>query len=259
MTPALTSAILQRVEPHNFWWLPPNGVLHGRSFDQYLILNLWIAVGLLLLAHLILVVAPFRRKKGVASHSSSNSKMWLVEVLPLFGLAALFIWLSVVAEQMWARQRYQGADPSAMQVEVVGVQFHWYFRYPGPDAIFGQTKPQLVDPGAGNPLGIDPTDLQGKDDIVTSELVLPVGHQVDIRLRAQDVIHGFFIPGMRIKQNALPGQTLHIHFTPAVPGNYPILCSQLCGMGHYRMQAKLRVLTHHEFEQWLTARQAVAR
>jgi cytochrome c oxidase subunit 2 len=255
MTPALIPALWLRAVPHNFWWLPPDGVLHGAEFDHYLVLNLWIAVGLLLLTHLVLVVAPLRRRKA-ALPATSNTRLWLVEVLPLAGLVVLFVWLSVTAQQMWAHQRYQGSDPSAMQVEVVGVQFHWYFRYPGADAAFGQTKPRLVDPGAGNPLGIDPTDPQGKDDFVTSQLVLPVGRQVDLRLRSQDVIHGFFIPGMRIKQDTLPGQTLHIHFTPAVPGDYTILCSQLCGMGHYRMQAQLRVLTHAGFRQWLAAEEA---
>jgi cytochrome c oxidase subunit II len=139
-----------------------------------------------------------------------------------------------------------------MQVEVVGVQFQWYFRYPGEDATFGATKPQLVNAGAGNPLGIDPKDSQGSDDIVSSELVLPAGREVDLRLRAHDVIHGFFIPGMRLKQNAVPGLTLHVHFTPTTPGEYPILCSQVCGLGHGHMEAKLRVLRETEFNAWLS-------
>jgi cytochrome c oxidase subunit 2 len=104
-------------------------------------------------------------------------------------------------------------------------------------------------------LGLDPADTQGTDDVVSSELVLPAGRDVDLRLRAQDVIHGFFVPGMRLKQNAVPGLTLHVHFTPATPGEYPILCSQLCGLGHGHMEARLRVLPAEQFEAWLATRE----
>jgi cytochrome c oxidase subunit 2 len=112
-----------------------------------------------------------------------------------------------------------------------------------------------VNTGAGNPLGIDPQDPQSTDDVVSSELVLPAGREADLRLRAHDVIHGLFIPGMRLKQNAVPGLTLHIHFTPTTPGEYPILCSQVCGLGHGHMEAKLRVVPEVEFNAWLSGRE----
>ncbi len=155
------------------------------------------------------------------------------------------------AERLWAIARYTGADPAALQIEVTGVQFAWYFRYTGPDAVFGRTKPTLVDPGAANPLGIDPADPNSAGDFVTSELVIPSGRQVDLRLRSQDVIHGFAIPELRLKQNAVPGQTIHLHFTPTTPGTYAILCTQLCGTGHYRMNANLRILPPEQFAAWI--------
>ncbi len=77
-------------------------------------------------------------------------------------------------------------------------------------------------------------------------------------LRAQDVIHGLSIPELRLKQNAVPGQTIHIHFTPTAPGTYAILCTQLCGLGHYRMNATLRVLAPDEFAKWLASKQKAA-
>jgi cytochrome c oxidase subunit 2 len=107
-------------------------------------------------------------------------------------------------------------------------------------------------------VGIDPSDTHGADDLVTAELVLPVDRPVDLRLNAQDVIHGFAIPEMRLKQNAVPGETIHLHFTPTVLGTYAILCTQLCGTGHYRMQANLRVLKPAEFGKWLAAKQAAS-
>jgi cytochrome c oxidase subunit 2 len=107
-----------------------------------------------------------------------------------------------------------------------------------------------------DPLGVDPADPHGTDDIVSSQLILPVNREVDLTLRAQDVIHGFAVPEMRLKQNAVPGQPTHIHFTPVAVGDYAILCTQLCGMGHYRMNATLRVLSQPAFAAWLAQHEA---
>ena len=85
--------------------------------------------------------------------------------------------------------------------------------------------------------------------------MLPVGQPVDLTLRAQDVIHGFFVPGMRLKQDAIPGMIGHLRFTPEATGDYAILCSQVCGLGHYRMQARLRVVTLDQFNTWLAGRE----
>jgi cytochrome c oxidase subunit II len=234
------------------WGLPPNASEHGLALDHHLLLNLWIALGLLVLAHVILGVGLLGGRRA------EPADLWRVEYLPLAALAILFAFLTVKAERLWAAARYTGADPAALQVEVTGEQFAWYFRYPGPDATFGPTRAQLVAPGEGNPLGVDPADAHGADDEVTSELVLPAGREVDLRLKAQDVIHGFSVPAMRLKQNAVPGQTIHIHFTPTTPGTYAILCTQLCGLGHYRMNATLRVLPPDEFANWLASKRRAA-
>ncbi|HEY6373905.1 MAG TPA: cupredoxin domain-containing protein [Edaphobacter sp.] len=228
-------------------WLPADASAHGPSLDHHLLLNLWIILALATLAHLILLTGFIARRTAAPKH------LWRIEYLPLTALAILFATLTIKAERLWAAARYTGASPAALQVEVTGMQFAWYVRYPGPDAIFGITRPQLVAPGEGNPVGLDPTDPHSADDIVTSELVLPSNREVDLRLRAQDVIHGFSIPELRLKQNAVPGQTIHIHFTPTTPGTYAILCTQLCGLGHYRMNATLRILPSPEFTQWLTS------
>jgi len=224
---------------------------HGPALDRHLFLNLWIALGLLALVHLVLLVGLLSRRR-----TAEPKRLWAVEYLPLIFLALLFATLTVQAEILWASSRYTGPDPAALQVEVTGVQFAWYFRYPGPDAVFGRTDPRLIAPGEGNPVGIDTADANGADDIVASELVLPTGRPVDLRLRAQDVIHGFAIPEMRLKQNAVPGQTIHLHFTPTTPGIYAILCTQLCGSGHYRMEANLRVVSAADFSAWLASKRA---
>ena len=235
------------------WHLPADASAHGPALDRHLLLNLWIVLALAVLAHLLLLVSTLVRKRGAEPPNRHSGR---VEYLPLLALSLLFIWLAVRAQHLWAETRYTGASPEALQVEVNGMQFVWTFRYPGADATFGRTSPTLVDPGAGNPLGIDPADPHGADDIVTSELVLPAGREADLRLHSQDVIHGFAIPELRLKQNAVPGQTLHIHVTATVPGTYAILCTQVCGLGHYRMNANLRVLAPADFAAWQSAHQA---
>jgi cytochrome c oxidase subunit 2 len=230
-------------------WMPANGALHGIALDRQMKINLIAITLLFVLAHVLLGLTFLKRSK------STLPRLFMIEILPLIAICGLYIWMAITAQQLWAADRFEGPSPTAMQVEVVGVQFQWYFRYPGQDATFGTTRPQLVNAGAGNPLGIDPQDSQGNDDIVSSELVLPAGREVDLRLRSHDVIHGFFIPGMRLKQNAVPGLTLHVHFTPMTPGEYSILCTQVCGLGHGHMQAELRVVSGAQFELWLQERE----
>jgi cytochrome c oxidase subunit 2 len=231
-------------------WLPPNGSLHGIAVDRLLLWNLAAMGGLFLVAHILMAGALLRRHRDARAGSSGFAAS-----LPVLALCGLYVWMAVAAQRLWAANRFEGPSPEAMQVEVTGVQFQWYFRYPGTDATFGAAQPELVNAGTGNPLGIDPLDAAGNDDIVSSEFVLPAGREVDLRLTAHDVIHGFFIPGMRLKQNALPGQVLHVHFTPETVGEYPILCTQVCGLGHGHMQARLRVMTPRDFDLWLQRRE----
>jgi len=231
--------------------MPDNGALHGLAVDHLMKINLAVIAVIFLLAHLLLGIALLKHPRQPTLRRFNR-----VESLPLMALCCLYAWMAVTAQRLWAANRFEGPSPTAMQVEVVGVQFQWYFRYPGSDATFGATKPQLVNAGAGNPLGLDPHDSEGNDDVVSSELVLPVGREVDLRLRAHDVIHGFFIAGMRLKQNAVPGLTLHVHFTAIEVGNYPILCTQVCGLGHGHMQARLRVVSWREFDSWLAERES---
>ncbi|GAA3765864.1 cytochrome c oxidase subunit II [Terriglobus aquaticus] len=229
------------------WHMPANAALHGAALDGQMRLNLAIFAALCVLAQALLVAGILLRR----GPQPLGHKRWRLEYVPIAAFTALFFALAWHSERLWAAMRYGGADPAAMQVEAIGMQFAWYFRYPGKDAAFGSTNLRLVAPGEGNPAGIDPADERGRDDFVRSALVLPAGREVDLRLRALDVIHGFSIPALRIKQNALPGQVFHIHFTPSIPGEYSILCTQVCGLGHYRMQAVVRVLPAAEFDTWV--------
>ncbi|MDE1155740.1 MAG: cupredoxin domain-containing protein [Acidobacteriaceae bacterium] len=232
------------------WPLPADVAAHGHALDRHLLLNLNLALAFLALAHVLLFAGLMLRRRD----ASAQHKV-MAEYVPLAGFALLFFLLAAHAQTLWANERFTGASPEALQIEVTGMQFAWYFRYPGQDAAFGETRPELVDAGEGNPLGIVPTDERGKDDFVSAQLVLPAGREVDLALRSLDVIHGFAIPEMRVKQNAVPGQTTHLHFTAEKPGEYALLCTQVCGLGHYRMSSTVRVLTPEAYAAWLSARE----
>jgi cytochrome c oxidase subunit 2 len=247
---------MQAASPASPSWMPPNAAAHGFALDRLMHWNLLALAVLFVLAHLLFVVIFLRRPK--ASPQDEIPRTWKFQVVYVTFFCAMYLAMAITAQHLWALNRFEGAVPESMQVEVTGRQFQWYFRYPGPDATFGRTDPALINPANGNPLGIVAGDARGQDDIVASEFVLPVDREVDLTLRAQDVIHGFFIPAMRLKQNAVPGQTLHIHFTPVATGVFPVLCTQVCGLGHARMQARLRVVSYIEFQKWLIDKSAVA-
>ena len=263
---AIVGLIPLALSTDRVWWMPSNGALHGLAIDRLMWWNLAVLSALFLLAHILLIAALFRSRPLKQRHSDDqreeesrdrrrkvSDKLWKSELILLFALTLLYTWMAISAQRLWATIRYQGAAPQALQVEVTGEQFQWYFRYPGADAAFGLTRPELINAPAGNPLGLDRTDPHSTDDIVSSILVLPAGREVDLNLRSIDVIHGFFIPGMRLKQNAVPGMPMHVHFTPSIPGDYSILCSQVCGLGHARMQTHLRVVSNDEYLTWLAS------
>ena len=199
------------------------------------------------------LVWRYRDRGQKVQYSHGNTTM---EVTWTLLTAVLFMGLNLSGEKIWAEARFQGAAPGAVQVEVTGLQFAWYFRYPGPDGKLGHTKPELEDASVGNPVGIDPDDPAGKDDVVTGTMYLPVNREAELVLRAQDVIHSFFVPAMRFKQDAVPGLMIHMHFTPTKIGDYEIACAELCGLGHYKMHGILKVVSQADYDQWLAAKVA---
>jgi cytochrome c oxidase subunit II len=135
-------------------------------------------------------------------------------------------------------------------VRVVAEQFAWNAHYPGADGMFGRTDVKLV--AAENPLGLDRTDAAAKDDITTiNQLNLPVNRPIVIHLTSKDVIHSFSLLQMRVKQDAIPGVTFPVWFTATKTGDWEINCSQLCGLGHYRMRGFYSIKTQADYDAWL--------
>ncbi len=247
-----TTAALLALQTFPFW-MPHAGSLHALAIDSLMRVSLLALAAAGILAQIILLAGLFLPREQRSRFSPASR--WIATAV----FAMCMVWMTVVAENLWSTIRLTHAAPNAVQVEVTGVQFEWYFRYPGVDGTYGATKPDLVDPAGGNPLGLDPADPNSHDDIVSSVLELPVDQQAEIRLHAQDVIHGFFIPGMRVMQNATPGMSTQIHITPTRLGDYAIICSQLCGLGHYRMHAVLRVVSQQDFATWRALHQAAVK
>jgi cytochrome c oxidase subunit II len=235
------------------WWFPAQASAQAPALDRGFKTALWVLGGLFIAAQLVLAFFLSARGKSFSRNWYGN---WRFEIGWTAAIAALFFWFSVSGTGLWSRMTSVDEHAGAIRVEITGVQFQWYFRYPGADSMFGRVDAQkFARPDEGNPLGIDPSDPAGKDDIVSSALVVPVGHAVELDLRAQDVIHSVFIPAMRLKQDAVPGMDIRTHFTPTKIGNYELVCSQLCGLGHYRMKATVQVVSEEEFKQWLKDRE----
>jgi cytochrome c oxidase subunit 2 len=88
-----------------------------------------------------------------------------------------------------------------------------------------------------------PSDPAGTDDVVSlNEMVVPVGQPIEVRLGSKDVLHSFFVPALRIKQDTVPGLRIPLRFTVLQEGTYEVPCAELCGLGHYRMKGTLRVV-----------------
>lgn len=242
------------------WWLPAGASAIAPAIDHHFATT-FILMGIVFVAaQLSLAYLVWRyRDSGASSqkvrYSHGNTKL---EIVWTALTAILFIGMNLMSSSIWASERFRPAASDAVRVEVTGMQFAWYFRYPGPDRKFGVTKPELEDASAGGEaaLGLDANDPASKDDVVSGVMVVPINREVEVILRAHDVIHSFFVPAMRFKQDAVPGLAIHMHFTPTQTGDFEIACAELCGLGHYKMHGILRVVSPDEFDKWLAAREA---
>ena len=138
----------------------------------------------------------------------------------------------------------------SLEVRIVAEQFAWNIHYAGRDGVFGKTDPKLMN--TSNPLGLDPSDPAGRDDITTiNQFHVSVGKPVIAYLTSKDVIHSFALPVMRVKQDVIPGQSIPIWFEAKKAGNFEIACAQLCGLGHYRMRGYFIVDEKDKFDAWM--------
>src|SRR5437899_1376587 len=177
------------------WWLPVGASAAAAGIDHYFTIT-FVLMGIVFVAAqgFLGYFAWKYRDRGASSaahYSHGNNRLELAWTILTF---ILFVGLNLMSSSIWASERFRPAQPGAVQVEVTGMQFQWYFRYPGPDGKFGATKPELIDPslGGAGALGLDPTDPAAKDDVITGTMVVPVNREIEVILRSHDVIHSFF-------------------------------------------------------------------
>ena len=232
------------------WWLPRNVSHFGHEIDFMIYVILWITgiTGVLVFSTMIYFIVKYRHRGGVgAIHSHGNNTLEVVwTTIPVF----IFLGLAIYGNEMWGRMRMEKAPANALQVAVVGEQFGWNVRYPGPDGKLGKMDSHKI--GKDNPFGIDPNDPDGRDDFTTyNDLVFPVNHPVQLHLGSKDVIHAFYVPEFRLYQDMVPGRVYDfVWFKADSVGSFQLACNQLCGQGHYKMFGKLAVVSNSEYEVW---------
>ena len=239
-------------------WYPELASRHGVGIDAMLNYLLVTTGALFLVGHIVLAVFIWQgTRRPVVLHREASpraERVWSIALgILMAGIAEGGV--LVIGIPVWGEYFMATPPEDAVVIEITGTQFMWTVRYPGPDEEFGRLRPSFID-SASNPIGLDDSDLRSADDIVvTGEVYAPVNRSILIRLRSTDVIHSFFVPSLRVKQDAVPGMTPEVLVVPTKEGQYEVACTELCGLGHYRMQGFFNVVSDAEFEQWLREQQ----
>jgi cytochrome c oxidase subunit 2 len=217
-----------------FWMKLPDGVSsYSAQMDGMFSLILWITGIIFVIVEVLLVffLWRFRHREGrqvIYTHGNNR-----VEVVWTIVPAVICVVLALMSRRLWADVK-QSMPAGAMPVGIEAEQFAWNIHYPGPDG-----------------------HLFTADDIVTlNQLHIPVGRPIVVTLRSKDVIHSFFLPEFRVKQDAVPGMSTRIWFDGNTVGHWEIACAELCGLGHYRMKGFITVEPQEEFDKWLTEQAA---
>ncbi len=210
-------------------WLPENVSLLGEKVDYLyrIIFYLTSTAFVLTEGTLLYFVLRYREKPGrkaVYFHESATLEViwWVIPGLILFFLA-VYQW------NTWVQAKISVPKNDAIKIEIMAQQFAWNIRYPGPDGKFTTA-----------------------DDVsMINQLHVPEGKPVLIQIQSQDVIHSFYLPFLRVKQDAVPGIISEVWFQATKTGTYEIACSELCGMMHFAMKGELYIHTQKDFEKWL--------
>lgn len=200
--------------------LPVMGTREAISVDNLFVLMFCIASVVFVLALVVLVYSMIVFRAGPGDnqdgpHMRGNNALEVTwSFIPLAIVLGLAVYGANVLNDM------NRPVPGELEVRVVSAQWSWSFEYPA----------------------------QG---ISTSELRLPVNQAVLLRLNSVDVVHSFFVPEFRVKQDAVPGIETTLRLNPILTGNYQVLCAELCGLLHAYMTAPVAVVDQAEFDRWV--------
>jgi len=209
-------------------WFPHDISTFGPSIDWIFLLIFWITMVTWVLVTVTMVVflVKYRTRPGrKAEYIEGNSTL---EITWTSITTVILVALALLSRSTWAYVKEQG-PPGDFFYKVTAKQFNWEITYPGPDGKLGT-----------------------KDDVtVENEFHVPVNRVIRIGLESKDVIHSFFVPNMRLKQDAVPGRTIEVWFQVTEPGQYEIPCAELCGFGHSGMKGNLTVQSQEDYDKWL--------
>ncbi len=221
------------------WWLPENVSTFGRDIDWLFHLIYYITgiTFILVFATMLVFIVMYRDRPGrKARYTHGNTTLEIVwTVVP----ALILVILTLLSVPAWSRIKMSVPDTD-FTVLVTAKQFNWQVTYPGADGKFGTAD----------------------DKTLLDEMHVPVNKPIRVILKSQDVIHSFFVPQFRIKQDAVPGHEIRAWFDATKPGRYEWPCAELCGFGHSGMRGWIYVHTPEEYQKWaaenLTAEAAPA-
>ena len=237
------------------WWFTPIAS-NWTTMDDTVNLTFWVTGIVFVAVNLFMAycIVRYRHRQGLKAHYQPEDKKleWWLTIVTTVGIAAML----APGLLVWAK--FVTVPDGASEIEVVGQQWNFSYRFPGKDGTFGTTNIRLASPE--NPFAIDPNDPKGQDDVlVTSpELHLPVGKPVKILLRAKDVLHQFAVPPFRVKMDMVPGMVTYFWLTPTRTGSFDALCEQLCGTAHFTMRARVIVEDEKDFQAWLATQPTYA-
>jgi cytochrome c oxidase subunit 2 len=225
------------------------GSVHGELVDNLLELVHWfmLFLGIGWTVFVAYALWRFNRRNnpkadyaGVESHASSHIEVGVIvtEVILLLGFAF----------PLWGQQTDDIPTDADVQVRAIAQQYNWTFHYAGADGRFGNTDPRNY--SSSNNAGIDPDDPNGKDDVVVSELWVPLDKKIVIGVTSKDVIHNLALVRARVTTDAVPGQLNRIWFIPTLVGQSEIICGQLCGPGHGVMKGLMNIVPEKDYSAW---------
>jgi cytochrome c oxidase subunit II len=236
------------------WWISEDISTHGRPIDEQMSETMAEAGISFLASQILLALFVWRYSQNRPGEKIKSfpggAKALVIAAFLLVGTEVLA--LGAFGAKAWADIYLTPPSANAMPIQVQAGQFAFYFRYPGPDGTFGPIHPDMLSEANQNFFGLDTThDADSKDDIVTAEMAIPVNREIHLLMHSKDLGHSFFVPELRVHQDFVPGLDLSVHFTATKIGKYEIVCTQLCGLGHYNMKAYLNVMSPEDFDAWL--------
>ncbi len=238
-------------------WFPENTSTFGAELDAMFAIIYWISVGIFFLTFGIMAwfLIAYRHREGHKGYNYHGNN--IVEITWTILPTILFFGIGLYSDDIWRTTKYSSQVPNPdVEILCLGKQFGWYFMYPGADGVFGRNayndeKARAL-MTATNPFGQDSTDPRGFDDFITeNQFRVPVNANVVVRGSAIDVLHSFFLPHARVKQDVIPGTWMSIWFNIFRTGEYELACAELCGGGHYAMRAVYKVQSRADYDAWL--------